>query len=237
MEREPLTIVCSAKGWIRALKGHDHDGAAVKYKEGDRGRFLIRAETTDRLALFATNGRFYTIACEALSRGRGHGEPVRLMIELGNDEDIVAAFVHRPAARLLVAASDGRGFLVAAEATPAQTRAGRQVLNVKPPAEACVCVAAEGDTVAVVGENRRLLVFPLDQVPTLARGRGVILQRHRDGGLGDATVFTLAEGLSWRVSGRKRTETDLEAWRGRRGQTGRLAPRGFPRSNRFLPHP
>ena len=237
VEREPLTIVCSAKGWIRALKGHDHDGAAVKYKEGDRGRFLIRAETTDRLALFATNGRFYTIACEALSRGRGHGEPVRLMIELGNDEDVVAAFVHRPAARLLVAASDGRGFLVAAEATPAQTRAGRQVLNVKPPAEACVCVAAEGDTVAVVGENRRLLVFPLDQVPTLARGRGVILQRHRDGGLGDATVFTLAEGLSWRVSGRKRTETDLEAWRGRRGQTGRLAPRGFPRSNRFLPHP
>ena len=155
------------------------------------------------------------------------------MIELGNDEDIVEVFVHRPGGKLLVAASDGRGFLVAAEATPAQTRSGRQVLNVKPPAEACVCVPADGDTVAVVGENRRLLIFPLDEVPTLARGRGVILQRHRDGGLSDVTVFALAEGLTWRVSGRTRTETELAAWRGRRGQSGRVAPRGFPRSNRF----
>ncbi len=233
VEREPITIVCSAKGWIRALKGHDHDAATVKYKEGDRGRFWLRAETTDRLGLFATNGRFYTIACDAISRGRGHGEPVRLMIELGNDEDIVEAFVHRAGEKRLVAASDGRGFLVAAEGTPARTRAGRQVLNVKSPAEACVCVPADGDAVAVVGGNRRLLIFPLDEVPTLARGRGVILQRHRDGGLSDATVFTFADGLSWRALGRTRTETELDRWRGQRGQTGRVAPRGFPRSNRF----
>ena len=233
VEREPITIVCSAKGWIRALKGHDHDTAAVKYKEGDRARFWLPAETTDKLVLFATNGRFYTIGCDALSRGRGHGEPVRLLIELGNDEDIVEAFVHRPGGKLLVAAGDGRGFLVAADAVPAQTRAGRQVLNVKPPAEACVCVPAEGDSVAVVGENRRLLIFPLDEVPTRARGRGVILQRHRDGGLSDATVFTLAAGLSWRAAGRAHGETDLEPWRGQRGQAGRLVPRGFPRSNRF----
>ena len=172
-------------------------------------------------------------AARRATRGRGHGEPLRLMVELGNDEDIVAAFIHRPAGKLLVAASDGRGFLVDEGATPAQTRAGRQVLNVKSPAEACACVAADGDAVAVVGENRRLLVFPLDEVPTLARGRGVILQRHRDGGLADATVFTLAEGLRWSISGRRRTASELEPWRGRRGQTGRVAPRGFPRSNRF----
>ena len=233
VDREPITIVCSAKGWIRALKGHTHDTAAVKYKEGDRGRFWLSAHTTDKLVLFATNGRFYTIACEALSRGRGHGEPVRLMIELGNDEDIVEAFVHCPGGKLLVAASDGRGFLVAADGTPAQTRAGRQVLNVKPPAEACVCVPADGDAVAVVGENRRLLVFALDEVPTLARGRGVIVQRHREGGLSDATVFTLADGLSWRAAGRTHVITELDPWRGRRGQAGRVAPRGFPRSNRF----
>ena len=236
VEREPITIVCSAKGWIRALKGHDHDAAEVKYKEGDRARFWLRAETTDQLGLFATNGRFYTIACDAISRGRGHGEPVRLMIELGNDEDIVEVFVHRPGVQRLVAASDGRGFLVAAEGTPAQTRAGRQVLNVRPPAEACLCVPANGDAVAVVGENRRLLIFPLDEIPTLARGRGVILQRHRDDGLSDATVFTFADGLTWRVSGRPRSESNLDLWRGRRGQTGRVVPRGFPRSNRFGQH-
>jgi len=232
IEREPITVLCSQKGWIRALRGHG-DGHDARYKEGDRARFVVTAETTDRLLGFATNGRFYTLGGDRLPRGRGFGEPVRDLIDLANGHDLVALFVHRPGARLLVAASDGRGFVVAEDDVLAQTRHGKQVLNLAAGAEAAVCVAVVGDHVAVIGDNRRLLVFPLAEVPVMSRGRGVILQRYRDGGLADAKTFTLANGLSWRLGERTRTETDLAPWLGRRAQAGRLPPRGFPAANRF----
>ena len=233
IEKEQITVICSDKGWIRALKGHLEDDGEVRYKEGDSGRFRRHAETTDKLLLFGTNGRFYTLACDRLPRGRGHGEPVRLMVDLGNDEDIVELLVHEPGRKLLVASSDGRGFVVAENTVIAQTRGGRQVLKVGGGAEAQVCVPVQGDTVAVLGENRKLLLFPLDDLPLRPRGRGVMLQRYRQGGLSDAKVFTLAEGLSWRTGERGRTETALEPWLGKRAQAGRLVPKGFARSNKF----
>ncbi|BBK41927.1 DNA topoisomerase 4 subunit A [Allostella vacuolata] len=233
VEREPITILLSEKGWIRATRGHVEADADLRFKDGDRGRFLVHAETTDRLLLFATNGRFYTLAADKLPRGRGFGEPIRLMIDLANDHEVVTLFPHRPGRTLLVAASDGRGFLVAEDETLAQTRTGRQVLNVSGAVEAKVCVPALGDHVATVGDNRRLLVFKLDEVPTLARGRGVILQRFKDGGLADAKVFAKADGLTWKIGERTRTETDLEPWLAPRATAGRLPPNGFPKNQRF----
>ncbi|MBM3485473.1 MAG: DNA topoisomerase IV subunit A [Alphaproteobacteria bacterium] len=234
VEREPITVICSEKGWIRAAKGHLGDGAELKYKEGDRGRFVVPAETTDKIVLFGTNGRFYTLSADKLPGARGHGEPVRLMIDLGNDQDIVALFVHKPGRRLLVAATDARGFLVPEDEVLAQTRAGRQVLNVSGDIEARVCVPAEGDSVAVLGSNRKLLVFPLDELPEMTRGRGVILQKHKDGELADVQVFRLADGLAWRLGDRTRVENDLRDWLGARAQAGRMVPKGFPKSNRFF---
>ncbi len=233
VEREPVTIVCSDKGWIRALKGHLGDDADLKYKEGDRARFLVHAHTTDKLMLFATNGRFYTLACDKIPGGRGHGEPIRLVIDLGNDEDIVQVLLHRPDRKLLVASSDGRGFVVPEDTVIAQTRSGKQVLNVRGDVEARVCISADGDAVAVVGTNRKMVVFGLDELPEMNRGRGVLLQRYKDGELSDVNAFTKADGLSWRSGGRTRVETDLAAWIGKRSQAGRLVPRGFPKSNRF----
>ncbi len=233
VERQEITVACSAKGWIRAFKGHLGDVSEIKNKEGDATKFILHAQSTDKLLIFATNGRFYTLGCDRLPPGRGFGEPVRLMIELSNDHELVNMFVHRPGRKLLVAASDGRGLVVAEDDVVAQTRNGKQVLNVKGDAEAQACAPAEGDAVAVIGENRRLLIFPLDEVPTRSRGRGVILQKYRQGGLADIKTFTLAEGLSWRSGERTRTETDLTSWIGKRAQSGRLPPKGFPRTNRF----
>ena len=233
IEREPITVVCSQKGWIRAIRGHQEDLAGLKYKDGDRGRFVLRAHTADRLLAFGTNGRFYTIPCDRLPNGRGHGEPLRLMIDLGNDRDIVQLLVHEPGSNLAVAASDGRGFAVPEDAVAAQTRAGKQVLNLSPGVEAQVCVRANGDSVAAVGSNRKLLIFPLSELPEMTRGRGVIMQRYAEGGLSDLIVFDLADGLSWRSGQRTRRETALERWIGKRGQVGRIVPKGFPRSNRF----
>lgn len=234
IEREPITVLCSSKGWIRAMKGHLEDVSDAKHKEGDRGRFAVHAQTTDKLLIFATNGRFYTIGGDKLPGGRGFGEPLRLMIDLPNDQDIVGLFVHDPERKLIVASADGRGFQVPEKDVVAQTKAGKQVLNLSPGIEAAICAPAEGDMVAVIGENRKLLVFPLAQVPDLSRGRGVILQRYKDGGLADVKTFTMAEGLTWSIgSGRKRTETTLDAWLGNRAGSGRLPPNGFPRSNKF----
>ncbi|MGE4218815.1 MAG: DNA topoisomerase IV subunit A [Alphaproteobacteria bacterium] len=233
IEREAVTVVCSEKGWIRAIKGHVQDTSDLRFKEGDQHRFAIHAETTDKLLVFATNGRFYTLGVDKLPGGRGFGEPLRLMIDLSNEDDIVTLLVHDPARRLLVAASDGRGFVVAEKDAIAQTRAGRQVLNVSGKVEAVVCVPVRGDSVAVVGENRKLLVFGVDELPEMTRGRGVMLQRYVKGGMADVTTFARAEGLSWPMGDRTRTETDLSEWLGRRAQTGRLAPRGFPRNNKF----
>src|SRR6185437_611393 len=194
VEREPVTVLCSAKGWIRAARGHGLALGDIKYKEGDGPRFVIEAETTDRLLAFATDGRFYTLAIDKLPGGRGHGEPLRLMMDLANEHDLVAMLRHVPGQKLLVAASDGRGFVVPADEVVAQTRNGRQVLTPGDGAQARVCAVVEGDAVAVVGKNHKLLVFPLAEVPEMARGRGVILQRYADGELGDAKVIALAEG-------------------------------------------
>ena len=233
VEREPITLICSAKGWIRAARGHLDEAATVKYKEGDRERFRFHAETTDKLVLFATNGRFYTISCDKLPGSRGLGEPVRLMIELANDQDVVALFVHRPGRRLLVASSDGRGFVVEEDGVLAEKRTGKQVLNLVKQAEACICVAADGDSVAVVGDNRRLLLFPAAELPVLARGRGVILQRYRDGGLSDAKMFNKADGLSWKTGAGVRNGGAAAEWHGKRSRAGRVVPRGFPKGNNF----
>jgi topoisomerase-4 subunit A len=233
IEREPITVICSQKGWIRAAKGHLEGTSDIKYKEGDRGRFVLHAQTTDKLVLFGTNGRFYTIGCDRLPGGRGHGEPVRLMIDLGNDQDIVWLTVHQPERKLLVAASDGRGFVVPEDEVIAQTRNGKQVLNVSGDTEARACCVVEGDHVAAVGENHKLIIFPLDELPEMTRGRGVRLQAYKDGGLSDVKAFALKEGLSWRSGDRTRTDTDLRLYVGKRAQAGRLAMRGFPRSNRF----
>ena len=233
IEREPITIVCSHKGWIRAIRGHLDDLSDIKFKDGDRGRYVLRAQTTDKLLAFGTNGRFYTLSCGKLPGGRGHGEPIRLMIELGNDQDIVRLLVHEPGRKLLVAASDGRGFLVSEDEVLAQTKAGKQVLNVTGGAEAQVCIPAVGDTVAVLGTNRKMVIFPAAELPEMGRGRGVMLQRYTDAALSDVAVFALDDGLSWRSGERTRTETALDPWLGKRAGAGRLVPKGFPRSNRF----
>jgi topoisomerase-4 subunit A len=234
VEREPVTILCSHKGWIRALKGHAENGADAKYKEGDRARFALRAHTTDKLLVFATNGRFYTIGADKLPGGRGLGDPVRLLVDLPNDQDIVELRVYRPGEKLVVAAADGRGFVVPEDDVVAQTKAGKQVLNLAEGVEAAVCAAVEGDMLAVIGENRKLSIFPLAELPEMGRGRGTILQRYKDGGLCDLTTFKRAEGLSWTMGGgRTRSETNLMSWLGKRGAAGRLPPKGFPRSGKF----
>jgi len=234
IEREAVTILCSEKDWIRTVKGHNISAADQRYKEGDGPRFAIAAETTDRLIIFASNGRFYTLGVDRLPSGRGQGEPLRLVIELPNEFEVVAMFPYRLGMKLLVAASDGRGFIVDGEEALAQTRAGKQVLSPGKEASACVCVPADGDAAAFVGENRRMLIVDLAEIPEIARGRGVILQRYRMGKLTDAKVFRLADGLSWRQGeNRTRTETDLVPWRGARGGAGRGVPQGFPRSGKF----
>jgi topoisomerase-4 subunit A len=234
VEKEPITVVCSDKGWLRALRGHVEEGHDVRYRDGDKGRFWMHAQSTDKLVLFATNGRCYTLTCDKLPGGRGNGEPVRLLLDLANDQEIVNVMVHDPERKLLVASSDGRGFIVAERAVVAQTRGGRQVLNVSGDVEAAVCAPVEGEHLAVVGENHKLLLFPLSELPEMNRGRGVVLQRYRDGGLADAKTMNLADGLTWRQgAGRTRTELELDMWLGKRGQAGRLAPKGFPKSHRF----
>jgi topoisomerase-4 subunit A len=235
IEREQVTVVCSQKSWVRTIKGHNVDEASLKYKEGDAGRFIVAAETTDKLLVFATNGRFYTIGVDKLPGGRGHGEPLSLMVDLGNDADIVAVLVHQPDRKLFVTSSDGRGFIVPEAKVVAQTRSGKQVLNVRGDIEAQACVIAEGDHVAVIGDNRKLLIFPLAELPEMTRGRGVKLQSYKDGGLRDALTFTMSDGLTVRTGGRHRTfeKKDIANWIGKRAQAGRLPPQGFPRSNTF----
>ncbi|MFP4275142.1 MAG: DNA gyrase subunit A, partial [Paracoccaceae bacterium] len=234
IDREPITVVCSQMGWIRALSGHVDLNRELKFKDGDGPRFIFHAETTDRLLVFGTNGRFYTLSAANLPGGRGMGEPLRLMVDLPNEAGIVDLFIHRPGRKLLVASSAGDGFIVPEDEVVAQTRAGKQVLNVKGEVRARVCRPVRGDSVAVVGENRKVLVFGPDELPEMTRGKGVRLQKYKDGGLSDATTFTRAEGLSWHdPAGRTRTETDLAEWAGKRASAGRMAPRGFPRDNRF----
>ena len=237
VERENVTVVCSQNGWIRALKGHDAQDSDLRYKEGDSARFVLKAETIDKVVVFASNGRFYTIGVDKLPGGRGQGEPLRLMLDLDPQDDIVDLFVATTdmieKERLLVIASDARGFVIALKDVLAHTRAGKQILNVQGTVKAQKCVWVTGDGVAMVGNNRKLLIFKLDEIPQMSRGRGVLLQRYREGRLSDVKLFSLEEGLSWRSGERTRLEQDIRAWFGRRGQSGRMPPVGFPRTNTF----
>ena len=233
IEKEPITIIFSEKGWIKAVKGHVDPNTSVKYKDGDIGKYIIHAETTDKILLFSTNGRFYTVSCDKLPGGRGFGEPVRLMIDLDNDHDIVGLFIYKSGEKFLLAAHSGRGFIVKSEDLMAQTKGGKQILNVKGKDLATAVCPVEGDSVAVIGENRKLLVFGVDEIPEMTKGRGVILQRYKDGGLGDIKTFDKKDGLSWKTGEKNRTESDLMLWDGKRGQSGRLPPKGFSRSNKF----
>jgi topoisomerase-4 subunit A len=236
VEREPVTVVVSEKGWIRALRGHQTDLSGVAFKTDDKLKFAFPAETTSRCLVLATNGRFYTLDVAKLPGGRGHGEPVRLFLDMEQDSDLIAVFRHQGGRKFLVASYGGRGFVVAEDECVANTRKGKQVLNVKPGDGACAITGVDGDSVATIGENRKMVIFPLDQVPEMTRGAGVRLQRYKDGGLSDVTTFNAKEGLAWfDGAGRAFSMTlkELADWRGNRADAGRLAPKGFPKSNRF----
>ena len=237
IEKEPITVVCSKMGWIRALSGHQPLDKELKYKDGDEARFVFHAETTDKLIAFGNNGRFYTVQASNLPGGRGMGEPLRLMVDLPQESEIVDFFIHDPNVKRLVASTAGDGFLVAESDVIAQTRNGKQVLNVKRDVTALLATPVAGDHVACVGENRKVLVFPIEELPEMGRGKGVRLQKYKDGGLSDATTFNMADGLSWKdPAGRTRTVgvEELAEWIGKRAATGRMAPRGFPRDNKFI---
>ena len=234
IEREPITVVCSKMGWIRAMKGHIALDTALKFKDGDEGRFVFHAETTDRLLILGRNGRFYTLSATTLPGGRGMGEPLRLMVDLPNEVEILTMRIYRPGERLLLASSAGDGFIVPSDEVLAQTRGGKQVLTVRGDTVAQVCRVVRGNHVAAVGENRKVIIFPIEELPEMNKGKGVRLQKYKDGGLSDATTFTLEMGLSWLdPAGRRRVQTELDEWLAKRAGTGRMAPRGFPRDNRF----
>ena len=233
VEREPLTVVVSEQGWVRALKGHLAADAEVKYKDGDGERFRVPCQSTDRLLLFTAGGRVHTLAGDKLPGGRGQGEPLRLLVDLAADDEAVALRVAAKDETLILASSDGRGFRIDAEACIAQTKTGRQVMNPAAGAVLSIVTAVAGELVAVIGENRRLLIFALDELPEMTRGRGVMLQRYKDGGLSDLTTITAEDGLAWQSGDRTRRETDLTTWIGKRAAAGRQPPHGFPRDNKF----
>jgi topoisomerase-4 subunit A len=232
VEKEPVTVVLSDKGWLRSFKGHMEESDAVKYREGDKRRFWVHAQTTDRLMLFSTDGRFFTLDCAKLPGGRGNGEAIRTYIDLPPDADIVTVFVHVQGRKLLVAAESGHGFITSEDDAVALTKNGKRVMNVKTGTEAKACAFVSGDSVAVIGENRKLIIFGLDEVPEMARGQGVYLQRYKDGGLLDACAFTWKEGLK-DENNRLFEPSELKDWKGARAQSGRLPPRGWAKSGRF----
>ncbi|MCB2010699.1 MAG: DNA topoisomerase IV subunit A [Geminicoccaceae bacterium] len=235
VERVAMTVICSKKGWIRALRGHQADTSDIRYKDGDGERFIIHTNSADRLLAIADDGRVYLLAVDKLPSGRGMGEPVSLIIDLGKGVDLLALLIHDPAGKVIFATRDGRGFLAEEKEIAAQTRSGKQVVNLgKGDALVAARSVGEGaDSVATVGTNRKLLVFDMEELPVMARGRGVILQRFRDAYLSDVTVLRLEDGLSWPTGSRTRHERDLTAWRGKRASAGRMAPQGFPRSHKF----
>ncbi len=236
VEREPITVIVSEKGWIRAMKGHVEDLSGVTFKGDDRMKTSFFAETTSKILIFADNGRFFTLEASKLPGGRGFGDPIRLMVDLEEGADFIAAFTYKPGAKLLVASSDGRGFVVPADEAIGNTRKGKGILSLDAPAKAVVCTPVEGDTVAIIGQNRKLLIFSLKQVPEMTRGKGVRLQRYKDGSVSDAKTFKLRDGLTWiDTAGRTWTvaKEDLRDWIANRAEAGRLPPKGFPKSNRF----
>lgn len=235
IEKEPVTVVCSAQGWIKAMKGHNVTAEDIKYKDGDKEKFILEIQTTDKILLFASNGRFYTLNGDKLPSGRGYGEPVRLMVDLPNEAELVDMFIYREGNKRLIIASDGRGFIVKSDDLLAQTRTGKQILNVSGKVKASLCVPMpEGsDMLATIGENRKMLAFPLEEIPEMSRGKGVILQKYKDGGISDAKAFSMEEGLSYKYASGETTVEDLTPWIGKRAQTGRMPPNGFPRDNKF----
>ncbi|TCU17246.1 DNA topoisomerase IV subunit A [Rhizobium sullae] len=236
IEKEPITVVVSEKGWIRALKGHIADTASLTFKEGDALKIAFPAQTTDKILVVTTGGKAFTLGGDKLPGGRGHGEPLRIMVDMENDQDVLTAFVHDPARKQMIVSTAGNGFVVAESEMAANTRKGKQVMNVAMPDETKLIVPVSGDHVAVVGENRKMLVFPLAQVPEMARGKGVRLQRYKDGGISDVRCFAIADGLVWEDSaGRTFTKNkeELAEWLADRASAGRLVPKGFPRSGKF----
>ncbi|TIQ88096.1 MAG: DNA topoisomerase IV subunit A [Mesorhizobium sp.] len=236
IEREPVTVVVSEKGWLRAMKGHLTDHSLLTFKEGDSLKLAFHAQTTDKVLVFTTGGKFYTIGADRLPGGRGHGEPIRIIVDMDNDQDIVTAFVHDPKRKLLLVSHDGNGFVVPEEEVVANTRKGKQVMNVKAPDEAQRCMPVAGDHLAIVGENRKMLVFPLAEIPEMGRGKGVRLQKYKDGGVLDLKTFTLASGLSWQDSADRtftKSREELVEWIGARASAGRMVPKGFPRTGKF----
>lgn len=238
IEKEPVTVILSARGWIRGAKGHEPLDRDFKFKEGDGPAYAVHAQTTEKLLVALDNGRFYTLGADKLPGARGFGEPIRTMVDIDSDAQIVALIVYKPKAQILLASNIGRGFAADADELLAETRKGRGVMNTKPGVKLTVVreIPAEHDHVAVVGDNRKMLVFSLEELPVLAKGQGVTLQRYRDGGLADVTTLKLEEGLSWKMggeTGRVRTETDMRLWKVARGAAGRLPPTGFPRDNKF----
>jgi topoisomerase-4 subunit A len=236
IEKEPITVVVSEKGWLRAMKGHLSDLSLLTFKVGDSLKLAFPAQTTDKILVFTTGGKFYTIGADRLPGGRGHGEPIRIIVDMENDQDIVTAFVHDPKRKLLLASHAGNGFTVPEAEVVANTRKGKQVMNVKAPDEASHCAILSGDHLAIVGENRKMLIFPLAEIPEMARGKGVRLQKYKDGGVLDMKTFTVAEGLSWQDSADRtftRSREELTEWFGTRASAGRIAPKGFPRTGKF----
>jgi len=236
IEKEPVTVVISEKGWVRALKGHIADTSGLQFKEGDALKVAFPAQTTDKVLIVTTGGKVFTLGADKLPGGRGHGEPLRIMVDMENDQDVLTAFVHDPARKVIVASQAGNGFIVSETEMVANTRKGKQVMNVGMPDEAKLVVPVRGDHVAVVGENRKMLVFPLSQLPEMSRGKGVRLQRYKDGGVSDIRCFAMEDGLSWDDSaGRNfvRNKDELAEWLGDRATAGRTVPKGFPRSGRF----
>jgi topoisomerase-4 subunit A len=235
MEQEPITLVLSAKGWIKAMKGHEHNDKEFTYKDGDKGRFVVEGQTTDKFILFATNGRFYTISGDKLPPGRGFGEPLRLMIDLPNDADVLYVMVYDPDLKFLLASDEGHGFIVPSSEVLAQTKNGKQVLNVGTGGEATICkvVDPSHDYIATIGTNRKMLVFKLKEVPEMTNGKGVVLQKIKDGTLADAKTFKMKEGLTYFSAGKENKVGDIKPWIGERAQAGKLPPNGFPKSPKF----
>ena len=234
--KEPVTIVLSEKGWIRALKGKIDDFKGLKFKEGDRLGFAVHAETTDKIIVFASNGKFYTLGADKLPGGRGNGEPIRLLVDMENDHAPVGLFVHNPDRKLIVASSDGYGFRVNESDIVASTRGGRKTLNVKGDSEALRVIEVKGEKLAIIGQNRKILIYDIEELPEMSRGKGVRLQKYKDGGLSDITTFNAEEGLTFLDTSLRRKEVpDWNLLQGKRAQAGRMAPRGFSRKSVFDP--
>jgi topoisomerase-4 subunit A len=232
IEREPITVICSKMGWIRSMRGHNLDLSGVKYKDGDTQSHVVETYTTDNILVCSTAGKFFTILADNIARRKGHGESIRLMLDIEN-HDVVNIFVYKKGQKLLLASNNGKGFIVSSDDLVASTKGGKQILNLIKDNKCVVCTPVEGDMVAVIGTNRKLIVFGIDELPEMKRGQGVILQKYRDAKLGDVKTFASNEGLSWNLGTKTRLEKDIMSWRAKRGSVGKIPPVGFPKDNKF----